>query len=175
MSALFFQIFPVSLSWLLCLFSFRPLSFSWDLYYLYQRSINLPHFFSHACFLSLLFSLILYFTVFLPPPPYSFLCLSSSPLGFSPVERLSSKGNDRVTVFDSAECFDMEALNKLITCVWKILRVSSKRGMKALLRDEGENWWKICMKVCWGKMHECRKMCLYLKTWCFMFFFLIWI
>lgn len=60
------------------------------------------------CFLS--FSLTLCFTVLLSvflfsSPPVLLSASSSSPLGFSLVERLSSEGNDRVTTLDGAECF----------------------------------------------------------------------
>lgn len=42
---------------------------------------------------------------FFSPPPALLSASSSSPLGFSPVERLSGEGNDRVTAFDGAESF----------------------------------------------------------------------
>ncbi len=140
-------------------------------------SLLLPHLllalvvFSHSLFHSLALCVSVF--LFLPPPPALLSASSSSPLGFSPVERLNSEGNDRVTAFDGAESFlVMEAWNKLITCVWEILRVLTKRGVKAWLRDEGGNRWKICVKVCWGKLHECKEggVCLCFKTWCCKFF-----
>lgn len=156
MSALFFQLFPVSLSYFPL--SSLPLSFSWDLYYLYWRSINLSHFFSHACLLPLLFSLTLCFTLLLSVLLFSFLVLffspallsasSSPPLGFSPVERLSSEGNDSVTVQNALV---REAWNKLITCNLCVRdRQSShperREGMTALWGWRGMEY--LCGGVC---------------------------
>lgn len=46
------------------------------------------------------------------------LRLSTSPLGFSPVERLNREGNDCVTMFDSAECFGYVSVEQTLNlCV----------------------------------------------------------
>lgn len=101
---LFFHPFPVSLPSLFCL---CPLFFS---YGTYKGKMNSSSFFSHACFLPLLSFLALCFTRLLSlflreqhrtssPSPPALLSASSSPLGFSPVEGLSSEGNN--SVFDS--------------------------------------------------------------------------
>lgn len=84
-TVLLFQPFPVSLScfsYLYPIFS-RPLSSYWDYFcYLYQRSINLSHVFSHTCFLPWLFPLTLCFTLLLFVFLFSFFppCLLSSSL-----------------------------------------------------------------------------------------------
>lgn len=117
---------------------------------------------------SLFHSRALCVSVFFFPPPAFLSASSSSPLGFSPVERLSSEGNDRVTAFDAA--LVMEAWHKLITCVWEIefLLRTSMHGCGMRVKIDGGFLWRCveasCMNV--GK-EEC---VLCSKTWCCNFF-----
>lgn len=57
---------------------------------------------SHACLLTLFFFPLTFRVLSLPPA--LLFASSSSPLGFSPLERLSSEGNKCLITFDSAEC-----------------------------------------------------------------------
>lgn len=162
MSDLFFQLLPASLS---CFFCLYPLSlFSpWNLYYSYQRSINLSYFFSHACFMPLLSHLALCFTFLfslfiLSPPPLS------SPLRFvlpSPLLSISPQWKGWATKvmmvwlhLTLQNAFAMEAWNKHITCNLcvrgKKISVLSNGGVKAF--HEGEDGWKLWLwQFAWAR------------------------
>lgn len=115
MPDLFFQLFPASLFCFFCL-SLCPLSLFLLGLELFVPKVNklisllLPRLlralvvFSRSLFHSCSLCVFSFF-----PHPLSsslrFVPSFSSPLGFSPVERLSDEGNDSVTAFDSAECF----------------------------------------------------------------------